>query len=330
MKGLALFAFCLSLSLLACSGRQSQPVASARPEAQQVPPVSFSADSAFEYLERQVEFGPRIPGSKAHADCLDYMVEVLSRFGATVFIQEGVGLAYDGKEEPVRNVIASFFPEKADRVLLAAHWDCRPFADHDPDPAKQNLPVDGANDGASGVAVLMEVGRQLAIKPSNVGVDIVLFDCEDGGTPDHIKVEYRPDTWCVGSQLWVKSDLGRNAQHRFGILLDMIGAPDAVFPVELYSKANCPDIVEKVWKMADRIGYGGLFTNDDGGFITDDHYYVNKFTSVPMVDIIHYDRASPNGFCKAWHTHADNPSNISKKSLAAVGEVVLSVIYAEH
>ena len=258
------------------------------------------------------------------------MTAKLKSFGASVEVQEGMGTTYDGAPQRIKNVIASFLPQKANRILLCSHWDSRPFADHDADESLRDTPISGANDGASGVGILMEVARQLQQRAPSIGVDIVLFDAEDGGTPDHKKnVAYRPDTWCVGSQYWSKSELGQKAQHRFGILLDMVGAQNAVFPVELYSKSKAPEAVEKVWGMAERLGHGNYFVRDDGGYITDDHLYVNNLTEVPMVDVIHYEPGSAVGFCKTWHTQQDVIENISKETLAIVGETVLAVVYAE-
>ncbi len=317
----------LSATLVSCNGRQTT-IATASPVERQLPQVSFSSDSAYAYVGRQVAFGPRVPGTASHAACLKYLVSEMSRY-AQVDIQEGEGLAYDGSHEKIYNVIAHIAPEKNNRIMLSAHWDCRPFSDHDPDPSKRDMPVDGANDGASGVGILIEVARQLSLVPANVGVDIIFFDCEDGGTPDHKKVEYRPDTWCVGSQFWSKSNMAQDARYRFGILLDMVGAPNAIFPVELYSKNYASDVVEKIWRTAERLGYGHTFVRDDGGYITDDHYYINKFAQIPTADIIHYDPSSAVGFCSAWHTTSDNLSNISKETLQMVGETILSVVYME-
>ena len=317
----------VALCLLSC-GKQTQQTTVYQQEV--TPSVTFNADSAYEYVRAQVDFGPRVPGSESHSKCLDYMVGKLRSLGAEVEVQEGMGTAYDGTPQRIRNVIASFLPEKANRVLLSSHWYSRPFADHDADEKLRDTPISGANDGASGVGVLIEVARQLQQKAPSVGVDIVLFDAEDGGTPDHKKnVPYRPDTWCVGSQFWGKSELGKGVQHRFGILLDMVGAPHAIFPVEQYSKSKAPDVVEKVWGMAERLGHGGYFVRDMGGYITDDHLYVNNLTEVPMVDIIHYEPGSAVGFCKTWHTQQDVIDNISKETLAVVGETVLAVVYAE-
>lgn len=294
-----------------------------------VPTVTFSADSAFSYVAAQTAFGPRTIGSAAHSACVDYLTSKMRQFGAEVSLQEGTGTAYDGSTIPVRNIIASYRTDRVRRILLCAHYDSRPWADHDKNRAVRDTPISGANDGASGVGVLMEVGRQLQSKQPNVGVDIIFFDAEDAGTPDHIDVkDYRQDTWCVGSQMWGKGP-GRDAQHLFGILLDMVGDSSAVFPIELCSKSAAPDVVEKVWTMAEASGHGNRFVRSEGSYITDDHYYINKLTSVPTIDIIHYSNGNEKGFCDTWHTQADVIDHISRETLASVGEVVLSVVYSE-
>ena len=292
--------------------------------------ITFSADSALQYVVAQTTFGPRVPGTEAHAQCLAYLEEKLQSLGVEVTIQEGDGTSFEGKTVPVRNVIAQVSPQKANRVILCSHWDSRPFADQDSDSNYHNTPIDGANDGASGVGILLEIARQLQIRKADIGVDIILFDTEDYGTPQHIRPEkYLPDTWCLGSQYWGKSVLGKNSQARYGILLDMVGATGAQFFQEHYSKSTAQNVVNKVWRAAKEIGYGNYFVDDDGGYITDDHYYVNTLTKVPCIDIIQYDPKTSSGFYKHWHTHNDVVANIDKSTLEAVGRTLLYVVYNE-
>lgn len=326
MKSLVI-ALAAAAAVSACTGKTPSATKQAQPTTP--PSVTFSADSAYSYVAAQTAFGPRTMGSEAHTACVDYLCAKMRQFGAEVSLQEGSGTAYDGSAIPVRNIIATYRPDRVRRVLLCAHYDSRPWADHDTNKALRDTPISGANDGASGVGVLMEIGRQLQAKQPNVGVDIIFFDAEDAGTPDHIKTtDYRQDTWCVGSQMWGKGP-GRDAQHLFGILLDMVGDSSAVFPVELFSVSKAQDVVEKVWDMAEATGHADRFIRTEGSYITDDHYYINKLTSVPTIDIIHYDSQNEKGFCDTWHTQDDVLTHISRESLAAVGEVVLSVVYAE-
>ena len=291
---------------------------------------AFSADSAYAYVAAQVAFGPRVPGSEAHRLCADYLSATLTRMGAAVTVQKADVEVFDGQTVPMYNVIGSFRPEKRNRIMLCSHWDSRPFADHDSDPARRDAPIDGANDGASGVGVLLEVARHLGTVPAQLGVDIIFFDVEDYGLPDHRDVGYKPDTWCLGSLYWGRHPHAPGYEARYGILLDMVGAADAVFCRELYSKQTAPHVVDAVWDAAARLGYGSLFVRSDGGSITDDHVYVNRLRGFPCIDIIHYEPHSSTGFCRTWHTQDDRLENISRPTLQAVGRTVMEVIYNER
>ena len=290
---------------------------------------SFSADSAFAYVAKQVSFGPRVPGTKAHQDCLEWMTATLTRFGATVSVQQGPVKLYDGTTMTVKNVIARIQPEKANRLLLMAHWDSRPFADHDPDPARRDLPIDGANDGASGVGVLLEIARQLQAKPSALGIDIVLFDLEDYGVPAHKDIEWTADSWCLGSQYWARNPHIPGYFARFGILLDMVGGKDARFTQEEVSRYYAKPVVDKVWNTASALGYGHLFIFEQTPQLIDDHRYVNEIIGIPSIDIIHQDPGTESSFPAIWHTHEDNLEHIRRETLGAVGKTVLAVVYAE-
>lgn len=297
-------------------------------EALPIVPV-FDADSAYKYIEDQVSFGPRVPNSKAHLACSEYIAGKLESFGAKVTVQKAEVSAFDGTKLKIRNIIGEFHPEKSSRILLFAHWDSRPFADYDPDPAKRDTPIDGANDGASGVGVLLEIARHLAESPTNPGIDIILFDAEDYGQPDHKSLSYQPDSWCLGSQYWGKNPHKNNYYARFGILLDMVGAKNALFYREQYSEQTASRWVDRIWNVARDLGYGGTFVFGKGGMITDDHVYVNRLRGFPCVNIIQYDPASRTGFGEYWHTHNDTMDNIDRTTLKAVGQTVMEVIYRE-
>ncbi len=286
----------------------------------------FNADSAYEYTRAQVAFGPRVPNTQAHRNCSAYLSDKLKSFGAKVFVQEAELRAFDQTLLQSKNIIGSYNPTSNDRVLLCAHWDSRPFADHDPDPSKRNQAIDGANDGASGVGILLEIARQLQQLDLPIGIDIVFFDAEDYGTPDHLEIEYKEDTWCLGSQYWAKNPHVKNYYARYGILLDMVGAAQATFFQEQFSVDVAPHIVKKIWDTANKIGYGSYFPYHSGGMITDDHVYVNKYLKIPMVDIIQYDPASSSSFGTYWHTHNDTMDIIDRNTLKAVGQTVLTVV----
>ena len=287
---------------------------------------TFEADSAYTYVANQVAFGPRVPNSKAHKQCGDYLAAELTRFGAQLYVQEANLKAYDGTLLEARNLIGSYNPELSKRVLLFAHWDSRPYSDHDPDPANLRKPLDGADDGASGVGVLLEIARQLGQQAPNIGVDILFCDAEDYGTPEFVD-DYQPDTWCLGSQFWAKNPLVKNYKAEFGILLDMVGGKGATFFREFQSMRSAAPIVQMVWSKARDLGYGKFFINADGGAITDDHQYVISGRGIPSIDIINYDPDTETGFASYWHTQKDNMDNIDRETLKAVGQTVLEVIY---
>ena len=241
-------------------------------------------------------------------------------------MQEANLKAYDGTLLEARNLIGSYNPELSKRVLLFAHWDSRPYSDHDPDPANLRKPLDGADDGASGVGVLLEIARQLGQQAPNIGVDILFCDAEDYGTPEFVD-DYQPDTWCLGSQFWAKNPHVKNYKAEFGILLDMVGGKGATFFREFQSMRSAAPIVQMVWSKARDLGYGKFFINADGGAITDDHQYVISGRGIPSIDIINYDPDTETGFASYWHTQKDNMDNIDRETLKAVGQTVLEVIY---
>ena len=298
---------------------ESQPV-----KQQNVP--AFDADSAWVFVENQVKFGPRVPNSEAHVACGNHLASELKRFGAQVYEQEATLTAYNGTQLKAKNIIGSYNPENSKRVLLFAHWDSRPYADHDKDPANHKKPIDGADDGASGVGVLLEMARQFSIKSPAIGIDIIFFDAEDYGTPEFVK-EYKENTWCLGAQFWAKNPHVKGYKADFGILLDMVGAKNASFFKEATSMRYAPQIVEEVWSTARDLGYGKFFINAEGGAITDDHQYVILVRNIPCIDIIYTDPESDNGFGPHWHTQNDTMDNIDRETLKAVGQTVLQVVY---
>ena len=295
----------------------------------EVAPPVFSADSAYSHVARQVAFGPRVPGTAAHAACLDWLSAQLRLSGAEVMIQRGSATIYDGSTLPLFNVIARFQPQKNNRILLMAHWDSRPFADHDPDPSRRDQPIDGANDGASGVGVLLEIARHLGKQPTTLGIDIILFDLEDYGVPDHKDLEWNEDSWCLGSRYWARNPHIAGYTARFGILLDMVGSPAARFAQEEVSRYYAQGVLDKVWNSASQVGSGRWFSYEKTTQLIDDHRYVNEIIGIPSIDIIDQDPTTESSFNATWHTHNDNLSHISKETLGAVGRVVLQVIYSE-
>lgn len=321
--------FIISLAMLvSCAGssaKQSTPQESV-PVKVEVP--QFNKDSAYNFVAEQVAFGPRVPNSEAHRACSEWLANKLRSYGAEVVMQRMNLTAYNGTKLDACNIIAQFQPQKKKRVLLCAHWDSRPWADADPDPLNHHKPILGANDGGSGVGVLLEVARVLSATPTEIGIDIILFDAEDYGTHASETVTYE-NSWALGSQYWSRMPHKENYNARYGILLDIVGAPQSTFLRESISDHYASSIVDKVWKHAAKLGYASTFVDKEGGYVTDDHLYINGFTGIPCIDIINYDTDSNNGFGAYWHTVKDDMSWISAETLGIVGQTVLSVIYNE-
>jgi len=310
---------CLLLS--ACGEKKSTE------EAETVVPV-FNGDSALHFVQKQVSFGPRIPNSTAHREAGDYLVQALKKYGARVTVQEFQATTYDGEKINLRNIVGAFRPDVQKRILLAAHWDTRPKASKD--PVAPDKTFDGANDGASGVGVLLEIARNLSTPP-NVGVDIIFFDGEDWGEEDGTTpLPTGLDSWwCLGSQHWSKKTHVPGYKAYFGILLDMVGGRNAQFFHEGTSVFYAQRVVDKVWSVAARLGYQSTFISQQQAPITDDHLFVNQLAEIPMINITAYDQGT-GYFGTYHHTQADNMGLISKETLSKVGNVVLQVVYREE
>lgn len=293
-------------------------------------PVVFSADSAMAYVEAQCAFGPRVPNSEAHRLCGDYLVNEFRRRGLTVVEQKADLTAWDGNVLHSRNIIASYKPELSDRVIVCAHWDCRPWADADKDERRHREPVMGANDGASGVAVLLELARQLSQIAPKVGVDLICFDSEDYGRPYWAEGGDGSSDWCLGSQHWAQQPHVEGYAARYGILLDMVGGEGARFHYEGYSLQYAQPVVGKVWNAAHTAGFGEYFPMRDGGYVTDDHVPLNEVAQIPCIDIIPFNATPGQSFSPHWHTVNDTPENISPATLRAVGQTVVQVLWEEQ
>ena len=323
------------LLLVSCNGKQTpdkKPGNEKEPQKNIVIP-SFNADSAYHFVKAQTDFGPRVPETKAHKSCGNWLVQQLSQYADTVMVQEFRMRIFNGKGMDGQNIIASFNPDAKKRIVLCAHWDSRPFADQEEDPAKWNTPIDGANDGASGTGVLMECARNFKLQPLNdkIGVDIVLFDLEDYGPRQDEAERYdEGDNWALGSQYWAKNPHIYGYKAYYGILLDMVGGSQPNFPKEYYSQGYAGWVLNKVWRTAHDLGYRPYFSNELGAPISDDHIPMNALAGIPTIDIIDLQPNSSNGcFPEMWHTLNDNISQINKETLGMVGDVLLHTVYNE-
>ncbi len=293
----------------------------------------FNADSAYFFVEQQVKFGPRVPGTKSHQQAADYFINRFKKYGATVTIQDFDATTWDNQKVQLKNIIASYNQQAQKRILLAAHWDTRPYADKDEE--KKDAPFDGANDGASGAGLLVEVARVLSKNSlPTVGIDFILFDGEDWGekineTSKLNLPEGYESWWCLGSQYWSKHKHQKNYTAYYGILLDMVGSKHAQFFREGGSLEMAPGVVEKVWNTATRLGYTDYFVKTNVSAITDDHVFVSEMGKIPMIDIVHY-QTGVGFFGDYHHSRKDNLSIISKETLGAVGSTLLNVVYYEE
>lgn len=292
--------------------------------------VSFDADSAYAYVAAQTSFGPRVPGSRAHAQCADWLEARLKAYGCRVVRQKGTATDIDGTSMPIDNIIGQYNPRLPDRILLLAHYDTRPRADEDPDPANHSTPIDGANDGASGVAVILEVMRQLNASGAQIGVDVLFTDLEDSGhsapdDADQATRERYDATWCRGTQYFVANLPIDASQIRGALLLDMVGARDAIFPKEYFSMAAAPATVNAVWQAARRAGSADRFVDRIGGAVNDDHQPLID-AGIPAIDIIEIGHPASGSFNPTWHTLADNLQNIDPATLHAVGKTLMTYL----
>lgn len=311
----AIFIAIFLMAFISCGASKSGGNDSATREAESPTPseLNFNADSAYANVKRQLEFGARVPGTEAHRLCGEWLAQELRRLGLEVTLQTATLTTFDGTRIPMRNILASINPEAEDRTLLLAHWDCRPWADNDPDPDKRKEPVMGANDGASGAAVLLELARALSVAGTAKGIDILLCDAEDWGS------EGDDDSWALGTRYFAEHPAKEGYAPARAILVDMVGAADAVFPREYFSQRSAPSLVDKIWATANSLGYGEMFPNRIGTAVNDDHVELLK-AGIPAIDIIDYREGE--GFFPYWHTAGDTLDKISPETLGAVGRIL--------
>jgi hypothetical protein len=268
--------------------------------------------------------------SVAHDQCGQWIAQSFRSYGLTVTEQKADLRGYDGTTLHAMNIIASYRPELKDRILICAHWDSRPWADNDPDPANHHTPVLAANDGASGIAVMLELARLLPDSLA-IGIDFVSFDAEDWGVPQWSEVSDTGDSWALGAQYWAAHPHVDGYKARFGILLDMVGGEGSMFYQEGMSMQYASSVVQKVWRAAQIVGFGSMFPMQKGGNITDDHIPVNQVAKIPCIDIIpYYPDCQQSSFGPTWHTVTDDMSHISRTTLQAVGQTLIQVLFSER
>ena len=313
----------LAMTILSCSNKQKQVIAN-DDEPILVGPT-FSGDSALIYCAKQCEFGPRIMNSEAHEKCGEWIIGKFRQYGCDVTTQKADLKGWDGTTLRSTNIIASINKEAKRRLLICAHWDCRPWADNDPDSTNWRKPVMAANDGASGVGVMIELARIIQADTAKLpyGIDFVCFDAEDYGTPQWSGIEDEK-SWALGAQHFAKN---LPAAYEHGILLDMVGGQGACFYQEGFSKHYAQSIVDAVWQSAEDAGYGSFFTRQNGGTITDDHKPLID-AGIPTIDIIpYYPDCEQSCFGPTWHTINDDMQHLDKATLKAVGQTVIQYLF---
>ena len=296
-------AVALAAAAAACGAQAKRPVR------------EFNGTAAFGYLQKQVEFGPRIPGTPAHEQTGDWILAQLRATADTVVVQEIAHRTPTGQTLPMRNFLARFRPQAAERILFLAHWDTRPNADQSANLGAQRMPVPGANDGASGVAVLLGVADILKVKPPTVGVDLLFVDGEDfGNFADSTQV-------LIGSR-WFAAHQPVGYPPLFAVLFDMIGDKNLMLPYEQNSQAYAPEVVDRVWRVADAQGYGNIFVRQAGPSLVDDHVALQR-AGIHAIDVVDFDYGPNNGY---WHTTDDTVDKVSASSLQVVGDVAIALV----
>lgn len=313
--------FCASFLLQSCG---SEPKESTEPlnNTAAITTPNFNADSAYNHIDKQLSFGFRTPGSIGQKNCAQWMEQQLKQYCDTVYRQEVTVKGGDGKILPCINLIGSINPNAKRRILLLTHWDSRPWADED--DSAQTKPIHAADDAASGVGVLIELSRQLQLQKisPDLGIDIFFTDVEDYG-----KTEWGEETYCLGTQYWARNPHIAGYTAEFGILLDMVGAKGATFPMEMISTQYAAEVQNSVYQAAARAGYSSYFPFVQGPGITDDHKFVNELIKIPTIDIINTHTSGVDVFKPHWHTHNDNMNIIDRATLKAVGQTLLQVLY---
>jgi hypothetical protein len=293
-----------ALGLAACRGTEAANSTGPRSR--------FDGKRAYGYVRRQLEFGPRVPGTPAHRQAGDWLAATLRGTADTVTEQAWVHVTVRGDSLPMRNIIARFRLEATERVLYVAHWDTRPVAEKDPDPARRALPIPGANDGGSGVAMLLALADALKAVPPAVGVDIVLVDGEDYGSFD------RSEDVLIGSTWFAEHLPEPGYQPMFGVVWDMVGDRDPRFYHEGHSMQAAPEVVARVWGVAEELGYGGVFIQQSKWTLDDDHLPLLR-KGLRVIDVIDFD--FPH-----HHRLSDNLAAVSADALQKVGDVALRLV----
>ena len=324
MKKISVLIFLVIVSLAITSCREETKVET-KPtytmlEKTTVP--QFDADNAYKMTAEQVSFGSRNPGSEAHTKAKQFFERELRQYADEVVLQNFNYTGYENEKLELTNIIAKFNTKSPNRIFICAHWDSRPRSDQDKNESKKDLPIPGANDGASGAGILLELAKILKQNKVDYGIDLILFDGEDYGKESDL------GNYCLGSKYFA-ANIPENYKPVFGILLDLVGDKEAFFRKEGNSMQVLPEVVNMVWNIAEKIN-ANTFINADGHAIYDDHVPLNQ-AGLSTIDIIDADLIGANTGTERrdyWHTQKDTMDNIGKETLRQVGQVLTNLIYS--
>ncbi len=309
----------LPSNIFGSGGETAKPAAATEQSLKSLNLPAFNADSAMVFTEKILSFGPRNMNSVGHEKVKKWLLAELKTLGANVITQDWADKTYDNKSINCSNIIARYGLEQPRRVMFAVHWDTRHIADQD--STDKTKPILGADDSGSGMGILLALAQQIRNMPPDIGVDLVFFDAEDMG-------EARSDNgWCIGSKHWAGQPHTTDYKPLYGVLLDMAGARNARFTKEATSMQYAPQVMDKVWRVAQFLGYGNFFVNEQTAALIDDHKPVNEVAHIPMIDII--NRPADRFFGAYWHTHKDDLSVLDKATMKAVGQTLWHTLHYE-
>lgn len=286
------------------------------------PKIPFNGDSALFFVTKQVDFGPRVPNMPSHSNCANYLTDKLSSYGLTVEVQKADVENFRGDSLSLRNIIAQYQPQYKNRVALICHWDTRPYADREIDLARQEMLPDGANDGGSGTAIMLEIARLTQKADLDLGIDFFFFDGEETGPPEYdTSYVQTMNSYCLGSQFYCEYPL-LSMKHEVGVLLDIVGGREAKYTFEHHSINQAYQAMLTFWALGHQLGFDQYFIEDKTRFVgNDDHVVLHNCSDLPIFALIEYD-ASRQSYNVHQHKMSDNLENVSKESLYRVGSTL--------
>ena len=308
--------------LAACQSDLDKKISQLQKVELTIPENHFNRDSALSFVAKQVEFGPRVPNLPSHVHCANYLTDKLSSYGLNVEIQKAEVENYHGDTLSLHNIIAQYKPRHKTRIALISHWDTRPYADREHDLAQQEMLPDGANDGGSGTAIMLEIARLTQKANVDLGIDFFFFDGEETGPPEYdTSYAQTMNSYCLGSQYYCENPL-LNMNQEVGILLDIVGGQEAQYTLEHHSVNQAYQAMLTFWALGHNLGFDQYFIEEKTRFVgNDDHVVLHNCSKIPIFALIEYD-ASRKSYNTHQHKMSDNMENVSKESLHRVGSTL--------